>query len=401
MTQSRHACASLLLASLLTPCALAGASVVPSDDAGGAAVSSFAAAAEASVAAAAEAAPEHLPRVLARDLPLLDRVLGLDAAQRPIVEALLQDVELEAGTGPASRATLVAFRENLLAVLTDGQRARIGEAWAAVYRERMESAGAIGGEGVDLAALARAAMRGEVVEPVEAAVARYRSELDPLLDARIAAEAADAAALRQVRIQIRALNDRSVESFAGALPPAIAADFRREVARKSYPTAVAPSAAFGSLDLVLVELPTDALRVLRAEAAERYDALCRRGIAAVRARDDAGPPGEGGDAAEPARAAAAKQIEEAERAYDAFESWLNGRIVECATAEALGATRAGRAVLETVRQLGQGADHRWTDRAATVQRFDTDGDGAVQGNEATSALEAFARSVGRQQRRRL
>lgn len=397
MTQSRHACASLLLASLLTPCALAGACVVSLDDAGGAAVASIAAPAE----RADPVAQEHLPRVLARDLPLIDRVLGLDAAQRPIVEALLYDVELGSEAGPASRASLAAFRDNLLAVLTDGQRARIGEVWAAVYRERMESAGAIGGEGLDLAALARAALRGEVAEPVEAAVARYRAELDPLLDARTAAEAADRAALRQVRIQIRALNERSVDSFAGALPPAIAADFRREVARKSYPTAVAPSAALGSLDLVLVELPTDALRTLRAEAAERYDALCRRGIAAVRARDDAGPPGEGGDAAEPARAAAAKQIEEAERAYDAFESWLNGRIVECATAEALGATRAGRAVLETARQLGQGADHRWTDRAATVQRFDTDGDGAVQGNEATSALEAFARSVGRQQRRRL
>jgi hypothetical protein len=58
-------------------------------------------------------------------------------------------------------------------------------------------------------------------------------------------------------------------------------------------------------------------------------------------------------------------------------------------------------VLETAKQLGQGSDHRWGDRSATVQRFDSNGDGAVQGDEATSALEAFARSVGRQQRRRL
>ena len=38
---------------------------------------------------------------------------------------------------------------------------------------------------------------------------------------------------------------------------------------------------------------------------------------------------------------------------------------------------------------------------AAFALFDSNGDGAVQGDEATSALEAFARSVGRQQRRRL
>lgn len=394
MTQSRHACASLLpaqraalIAMLLMPCALAGAAA--------AAWSPRAESASDGLAdgASAPEAREHLPRMLSRDLPLIDRVLGLDSAQRPIVEALLADVEAGVDADAGSRAALAAFRENLAAVLTDGQRARIGEVWAAVYRERMESAGTIGGEGIDLAALARGVLRGEYSEGVESAVARYRSELDPLLDARAAA--AEAASLLRVRLEIRSLNERAVDMFAASLPAALAGEFRREAARKSFPTALAPSAALGALDLVLVELPVEPLRALRVEATERYEALCDRGVAAVRARDEARGAGE------QAGAAAAKQIEEAEREYDAFESWLNGRIVACATPDALAATRAGRAVLETAKQLGQGSDHRWGDRSATVQRFDSNGDGAVQGDEATSALEAFARSVGRQQRRRL
>ena len=405
MTQSRHACALLLpgtrvalLAMLLMPSALAGAAAAAwsprAETSSPRAESTSAGLAD---GASAPEAREHLPRMLSRDLPLIDRVLGLDSAQRPIVEALLADVEagVEAGVDAdaGSRAALAAFRENLTAVLSDGQRARLGEVWAAVYRERMESAGTIGGEGIDLAALARGVMRGEPSEGVESAVARYRSELDPLLDARAAA--AEAAPLLRVRLEIRSLNERAVDMFATALPAALAGEFRREAARKSFPTALAPSAALGALDLVLVELPVEPLRALRVEAAERYEALCSRGVAAVRARDEARGAGE------QAGAAAARQIEEAEREYDAFETWLNGRIVASATTDALGATRAGRAVLETAKQLGQGSDHRWTDRSATVQRFDSNGDGAVQGDEATSALEAFARSVGRQQRRRL
>lgn len=405
MTQSRHACASLLpgtrvalLAMLLMPSALAGAAAAAwsprAETSSPRAESTSAGLAD---GASAPEAREHLPRMLSRDLPLIDRVLGLDSAQRPIVEALLADVEagVEAGVDAdaGSRAALAAFRENLTAVLSDGQRARLGEVWAAVYRERMESAGTIGGEGIDLAALARGVMRGEPSEGVESAVARYRSELDPLLDARAAA--AEAAPLLRVRLEIRSLNERAVDMFATALPAGLAGEFRREAARKSFPTALAPSAALGALDLVLVELPVEPLRALRVEAAERYEALCSRGVAAVRARDEARGAGE------QAGAAAARQIEEAEREYDAFETWLNGRIVASATTDALGATRAGRAVLETAKQLGQGSDHRWTDRSATVQRFDSNGDGAVQGDEATSALEAFARSVGRQQRRRL
>ncbi len=405
MTQSRHACASLLpgtrvalLAMLLMPSALAGAAAAAwsprAETSSPRAESTSAGLAD---GASAPEAREHLPRMLSRDLPLIDRVLGLDSAQRPIVEALLADVEagVEAGVDAdaGARAALAAFRENLTAVLSDGQRARLGEVWAAVYRERMESAGTIGGEGIDLAALARGVMRGEPSEGVESAVARYRSELDPLLDARAAA--AEAASLLRVRLEIRSLNERAVDMFATALPAALAGEFRREAARKSFPTALAPSAALGALDLVLVELPVEPLRALRVEAAERYEALCSRGVAAVRARDEARGAGE------QAGAAAARQIEEAEREYDAFETWLNGRIVASATPDALGATRAGRAVLETAKQLGQGSDHRWNDRSATVQRFDSNGDGAVQGDEATSALEAFARSVGRQQRRRL
>ncbi|MEI7878645.1 MAG: hypothetical protein WCI96_12075, partial [Planctomycetota bacterium] len=178
---------------------------------------------------------EHLPRVLKRDLPLLDRVLSLDDAQRSIVEMLLEDAESMGATHEA----LVALRDNLSAVLSDSQRAQLPEVWRVIFRERMESAGAIGGEAVDLGALARALMRGATAENLDAAVTAYRIELDPLLDARTKAEGGDAIALLRIRLSIRTVNDRALDTIAAAIPEAMAASFRSEALAKAYPSAFA------------------------------------------------------------------------------------------------------------------------------------------------------------------
>lgn len=338
-----------------------------------------------------DAAQEHLPRILSRDLPLIDRVLMLDATQKPIVELLLEQVEATDG----SRESLAAFRADLVAVLTDAQRARLPEVWDVVYRERMESAGAIGGEAVDLGAMAQALLRGEKSEALDLAVAAYHKDLDPLLDARAKADPANGDALVRIRLEIRAVNDRSADAVAAALPKELADDFRRKVLAKGFPTAMAPSSAVASLGQLLDELPTDTLRALRDDAVQRYGALCARGVAVVRARDEARARDE------QARADAARAVTETEREYDAFETGLLKKVIETATAEALQPTRAGKYILERVRANDGGADHAWEDSRATIQRFDKNGDGQIDGDEGTAALDAFTRSIGRTQRRKL
>ena len=147
------------------------------------AASSLAAPADPPVAATP--AVEYIPRVSLRDLPLFDRVLSLDEAQRSILEALIMDVE----AAGATRDALMEFRENIGAVLTESQAARLEEAWRTIFRERMEAAGSVAGESIDVGALALAQMRGESTEPIERAFRAYRAELGPLLDAREAAAA--------------------------------------------------------------------------------------------------------------------------------------------------------------------------------------------------------------------
>ncbi|MEY4821685.1 MAG: hypothetical protein RLY72_1337 [Planctomycetota bacterium] len=338
---------------------------------------------------------EHLPRVLKRDLPLLDRVLSLDDAQRSIVEMLLEDAESMGATQEA----LVALRDNLSAVLSDSQRAQLPEVWRVIFRERMESAGAIGGEAVDLGALARALMRGATAENLDAAVAAYRVELDPLLDARTKAEGGDPIALLRIRLSIRTVNDRALDTIAAAIPEALVASFRSEALAKAYPSAFAPSAALSSLDRLLRELPTDELRALKTDAQLRYSEICTRGVAAIRQRDAARA-----DSVD-ALAAAEEAVANAERAYDEFERWLLKRTAESAAAEALVATEAGKSILAQNKALEQaiekGSEHPWTDQRATLMRFDANGDGSIDEAEGSAALTAFSQTVGRRQHKKL
>jgi len=43
----------------------------------------------------------------------------------------------------------------------------------------------------------------------------------------------------------------------------------------------------------------------------------------------------------------------------------------------------------------------WDDKDAVIARFDGDGNGQIDDSEGSRAINAFARSVGRNQRRRL
>lgn len=339
--------------------------------------------------AAQEARPEHLPRVLVRDIPLIDRVLQLDANQRAIVDLLVEDIEAAGG----SRESVARFRADLEAVLTDAQRARMPEVWAMVYRERMESAGAIGGEAVDVGALARAAMRGEAVDALERAITAYRAELDPLLDLRAATS--EPAALIRVRLDVRAVNDRAIDALAGAMPEPLVGRFRRDARAKGFPSACAASNAISSLDLLLRERATEPLQRLRTDAETRFEAIVAKGVAAVRERDTA-------LASSPeAQAVAARAVEAAEKDYDAFEPWLIKEIVRIATEESLQQSAIGRMILERAKANAGGADHPWHDTKETLKRFDANGNGEIDGEESSAVLDAFSRSVGKQQRRRL
>lgn len=332
------------------------------------------------------------PRVLQRDLPLLARLLSLDPEQKQIVELLIDDVESAGGT----QKSLGGFRDNLSAVLSEEQRGRVSAAFEAIFRERMESGGGIGGEAVDIAALARIALRGEQDAAVDAVVDSYRRDLHRLLNARAAVEPEGGAALLRVRIEIRTLNEQGVELIAAKLAADPATDFRRRVLSRGYPTAMAPSFGLASLERLLAErIDDEAIRALASEGRVRFAEICAKGVAAVRARDDA--PTRGQVAVEDA----ARAIAAAERAYDEFDAWIVRRTSESVSREVLQATREGQAILARDRSNAQGADTPWQDSAEVVRKFDKNSDGVIDGDESTATLDAFVRSVGRQLRRRL
>lgn len=335
---------------------------------------------------------EHIPPVFQRDLPLLDRAVSLDDSQRDIARMLFEDIEASGGAHEA----LEEFRANLEAIMVDSQRPRLERFWHAVYRERMETAAAIAGEGVDLAALVRELMRGASDDRLDATVRRYRGELDPLLDQRLAA-AADEARLLRVRLEIRGVNDRAIDAIGEALPPGLRSDFERQALERAYPTAFVPSAVLLELDRLIEELPLDSLRDLLHDAKLRYAAVCRGGMQALRARDDASA----GPADSDARRMGVEAIERAERAYDEFDAWLAGEIERRAESSALAATTAGRAISTHIAAIRNGLTHRWEDGAATLARFDANGNGVIDGDEGDAVMKSFSRSVGRQRGHRL
>ena len=344
----------------------------------------------------ATAAVAYIPRVSLRDLPLFDRVLSLDEAQRSILEALIMDVE----AAGATRDALAEFRDNLGAVLSEPQAARLEEAWRTIFRERMEAAGTVAGESLDVGALALAQMRGESSDALERAFRAYRADLGPLLDAREAAAASlevdgPARELHQIRLGIRRLNDNAIADFAKVLPPQLAESFRREALAKSYPTAYGPSYPLETLRKLAEEFPEGSLRTLVADGDARLDGLRERAVSAIRLRDDART----GD--EDAQARADRAIKDSEKEYESFDAWVCASVQKVLTEEQLNASETGRDLLAFVRGLEGGSLMAWEDKEAVLARFDGDGNGQIDDDEGTRAINAFARSVGRNQRRRL
>ena len=348
-------------------------------------------------AAAPAKSADYIPRVSLRDLPLFDRVLVLDEGQRAIVEALILDVE---GAG-STRDALVEFRDNLGAVLSETQAARLEEAWRVIFRERMESAGAVAGERVDVGALALGQMRGEANEALDRAFKNYRAEIGPLLDAREAAAAVAVEGepptkeLHQIRLGIRNVNDNAIVAFANTLPAALVDGFRREALAKSYPTAYVPSYPLELLRKLAGEFPEGSLRDLVAEGDNRFATVCDRAVSAIRLRDDARV------ADDDTRARADRAIQDSEKGYESLDTWVCTSVQKVLTEQQLNASETGRDLLAFVRNLEGGALMAWDDKAAVTARFDGDGNGEIDDSEGARALIAFVRSVGRNQRRRL
>ena len=340
-------------------------------------------------------AAAYIPRVSLRDLPLFDRVLALDEAQRSILESLIMDVE----AAGATRESLVDFRSNLEAVLAETQVARLEEAWRTIFRERMEAAGAVAGENIDVGALALNQMRGETTDALERAFQRYRAELGPLLDAREAGAAAGTESaeteLLKVRLNIRRVNDDAVGAFIKVLPAQLADAFRREALARAYPTAHGPSYPLEALRKLADEFTEGSLRSLLADADTRIESVRERAVAAIRLRDDARVGGED------AMSRAERAIRDSEKEYEEFDAWLCASVQKVLTAEQLNASEPGRDLLAFVRGIEGGSQMAWDDKSAVIARFDGDGNGQIDEDEGARALNAFARSVGRNQRRRL
>lgn len=340
-----------------------------------------------------DAPPQHVPIVLARDLQLIDRELHLDPSQRAIVEALLEEVDAAGSTVEASRA----FMENLGAVLRESQRAKLASVQRAIDRERMESSVQVAGENVDLGAIAFAYMRGESSDKLDAAIAAYRKELDPMLDERaaLAAKSDEQQRRNAVGIAIRDLNRVAADRIAAAISSGFAADFQREVLAKGYPTAYAPLMSLEAIRRFAKESSSDVLASIEAEGATRVGVARARAVEAIRARDDARFAGDS------AREAAAAAIASAERLYDEIDAWAYAAAIKAATPEQLASCEAGRAIADRAKAAADNGPRAWDNQAETIKRFDANGDGELDGDESSKLLETFARSVGRTSRRKL
>lgn len=360
---------------------------------------------------------EYVPVVLVRDVPLMERSLLLDEGQRAILSALAAD--LAAGT--PGRESSINFLESLRAILTDEQIALIPDALREIRRDRMQTAASIAGESIDVGMVAQRHLRGIAVEGADQLISQYWRELDVLLAARESAtpltnanadreqgrrtprdrsveargSATGSREVLQTRVFIRELNDRAIAELTTAMPEALARDFELNALAEAYPNAYVPSGTLEQLKAIAAEHPSPALTSLRDEAARRLDGLRRRAVDAIRKRDAA--PLSGGEA----QVAADKVIATCEKEYADFESWLLEAITAAESPEQLAKTSAGRALLERAKVSELATGHNWDDQQATVSRFDTDGDGQLNGDESSQILDAYVRSMGKRSRWRL
>lgn len=345
-------------------------------------------------AAAAREGDLRVPPIYPRDLALIDRVLSIDEAQRPVVEALLAEL---AAAPVGDRGASARLVEALQAVLDPGQVARLSAMCDAIRIERMESEAQVAGENIEVARVLATSV-GEVDDArISGILARYGSALDPLLDARPSGDpppSEDAASLA-TRLQIRDLNDATVAEVAEVLPADKAARFIGRALGLGYPTASGPSDGLALLDALMKDISTPALIELHPDAAARAESVRGRAIAAIRQRDAAR------FSSEAVRSAAQTAITAAEKELERFDRWLYPAIIAAVPADQLAATAAGQSIVARAQFDAQVAPVKWGDQDDTLRQFDADRDGELNGEEASRMMEAFSKSVGKRPRWRL
>jgi hypothetical protein len=336
----------------------------------------------------------RFPRPTGRDLPLIARILELDADQRVIVEAFIDVAAVEAD-GFAAGDT---FYTDLSAVLDDAQRRSLPRLCDELRRDHLQSTSALDGENLEVGALAREVLGADRRDALEGEIAEYRTELDLLLARReplLAAHRESTDVLR-VRVAIRDLHANTLERIASGLSSDDAHLLREAALLKGYPVANGPVDAVDRLRSLCGELPERDLLELLAEADPRARAIRDRAVDAVRARDTAAIA-----QTDAARRMAADSIAQAEQAIDDFQRWIYPRIIEIATEANLVKSLTGRAILAHAQRLADTASHDWNDQQATLATYDRDGDGVLSDAESAAMMREFAKGVGKSTRVRL
>jgi len=348
----------------------------------------------ASHAAAAPSADLRVPPIYPRDLALIDRALFLDDAQRPIIEALV--LELEAAP-IGDRDASERFVEALQAVLEPAQVAKIPAMCDAIRIERLEAGASVAGENIEVARVLAISV-GDVEDPkVVGLLTEYGRALDPLLDARPVGDPrpAETAASLAVRLRIRDLNDSTTVEVAAALPADKAKRFVDRALALGYPTAVGSTDGVDLLEALMKDVSTAELGELHDAALAKASTVRARCVAAIRQRDAAL------FASDAVRSAARAAIESAEKELEQFDRWLYPAIMAAVPAQQLAATAAGQSIVARAQFDAQVSAVRWGDQEATLREFDADRDGDLNGEEASRMMAAFSKSVGKRPRWRL
>jgi hypothetical protein len=343
------------------------------------------------------------PPLFSRDMAVLDRVLRLESSQRDIVSALLDDC-IASGSDASA---LARFGDSIAVVLEEGQRLLLPAAWAEIQRDRIEAGASVGGEGVDVAAAAEELVRADSIARalspesrarLEAEILRYRTELQPILFARLD-RTQDARGVARQALALRNANDAACEAIAAALPDALAGELRARVRERGFPAACAPSLPLAALRRAVEQLKLDersaALARVESEASRRFAEIRDRAVAAMRARDDARVAGD------EARDRAEGRIRAVEDEYEALDLWIVGESRAAAGDELLRTVEGGRGILEYASTTLAERQIRWDDQQATLERFDANKDGQLDDEESARALTAFARSASGGKRRKL
>lgn len=356
-------------------------------------------------------------RYMMRDMETIGTTLQLDSVQVSIVQTMLADyLAATAVSRPVSEYPALAeeFRANVQAVLSEEQFARWPEVDAAVRRSRLAIGATLPGEGIDVIGLANSAIEAHERTGREfvAASMEYSSALDPLLARRTelldairsgVSRGAGDAALRArmdevgpIRMEIRDLNERTLEHLAMLMSAERGAMLRDRMSRTMYPSVYSAGEAESFVRRAREEAGSDP------EFRQRIDAIADalddrlsearvRAIGAVRARAEFAAGVRGSGSAEQVD----ERIKQSEAELMEVDDWvIDTLLVEMPESSALGVQLRG--IIEgrdRYRRLREG--NGWGNQAATLQEFDSDGNGVLDASEADQAFRTYTRNVSR------